>query len=41
MTPPKLRRVFEWFTTAELLLARMIIFLIFLFGLWQLLVRLK
>jgi hypothetical protein len=41
MTPRKLRRIFEWFTTAELLLARTIIFFIFLFGLWQLFLRLK
>ena len=41
MTPAKLRRIFEWFTTAELLLARIVIFLIFIFGLWQLFLRLK
>lgn len=41
MTPQKLRRVFEWFTAAELLFARAIIFVIFLFGLWQLFLRFK
>lgn len=29
-----LARIFDWFTTAELLLARLVIFALFLIGLW-------
>jgi hypothetical protein len=29
-----LARIFEWFTTAELLLARLVMFAVFLVGLW-------
>ncbi len=36
MTPAQLQNVFEWFTTAELLLGRLVIFALYLIGLWTL-----
>jgi hypothetical protein len=41
MTPMTLQHIFEWFTVAELLLTRVLMFLVFLYGLWQLLIHLK
>lgn len=34
MTLTQLQAVFEWFTTIELLLARVVMFALFLIGLW-------
>jgi hypothetical protein len=34
MNPQSLLKIFEWFTTAEMLLARFVVFVLFLIGLW-------
>lgn len=34
MTLKTLTKIFEWFTTTELILARLVIFALFLIGLW-------
>lgn len=34
MSPELMHKIFEWFTTAEMLLARFVVFALFLIGLW-------